>query len=258
MDRHLLHKNVVAAGQYRTRFWRDGFRLSHLRRRVILRPVLVPSRSGLDFDLIQLQIDGRLSAEHGDDNADAVLFRLDLLDRTGEARQRAVRDAENHRVRLLLADGSSCYRARRTGERKRKSVRGCIVGSDICVLNLMIVKKGEQEIPGLTDEASAKPRRLGPKRASHIRKLFGLTKEDDVRKFVVRRVFEHNGHKHNKAPKIQRLVTHRALCHKRARLAEKKAAMEKAREAAAEYKQRVEQMDKEKKTARLHKKPVKA
>ena len=164
----------------------------------------------------------------------------------------------NHRVRLLLADGSSCYRARRTGERKRKSVRGCIVGSDICVLNLMIVKKGEQEIPGLTDEASAKPRRLGPKRASHIRKLFGLTKEDDVRKFVVRRVFEHNGHKHNKAPKIQPLVTHRALCHKRARLAEKKAAMEKAREAAAEYKQRVEQMDKEKKTARLHKKPVKA
>ena len=137
-------------------------------------------------------------------------------------------------------------------------MRGCIVGSDICVLNLMTVKKGEQEIPGLTDEASAKPRRLGPKRASHIRKLFGLTKEDDVRKFVVRRVFEHNGHKHNKAPKIQRLVTHRVLCHKRARLAEKKAAMEKAREAAAEYKQRVEQMDKEKKTARLHKKPVKA
>ncbi|OAO17562.1 40S ribosomal protein S6 [Blastocystis sp. ATCC 50177/Nand II] len=87
----------------------------------------------------------------------------------------------NHRVRLLLADGMSCYRARRDGERKRKSVRGCIVGSDICVLNLMIVKKGEQEIPGLTDEASARPRRLGPKRANHIRKLFGLTKEDDVR-----------------------------------------------------------------------------
>ena len=44
----------------------------------------------------------------------------------------------------------------------------------------MIVKKGEKEIPGLTDEASAVPRRLGPKRASHIRKLFGLTKKDDV------------------------------------------------------------------------------
>jgi small subunit ribosomal protein S6e len=32
-----------------------------------------------------------------------------------------------HRVRLLLSKGHSCYRPRRTGERKRKSVRGCIV-----------------------------------------------------------------------------------------------------------------------------------
>ncbi len=31
------------------------------------------------------------------------------------------------RVRLLLSKGHSCYRPRRTGERKRKSVRGCIV-----------------------------------------------------------------------------------------------------------------------------------
>lgn len=28
------------------------------------------------------------------------------------------------RTRLLLADGHSCYRPRRTGERKRKSIRG--------------------------------------------------------------------------------------------------------------------------------------
>ena len=55
------------------------------------------------------------------------------------------------RVRLLLAAGSSCYRARRKGERKRKSVRGCIVGPDIRALSLAIVKKGEKEIPGLTD-----------------------------------------------------------------------------------------------------------
>ena len=31
------------------------------------------------------------------------------------------------------------------------------------------------------------PRRLGPKRASKIRKLFALAKEDDVRKYVIRR-----------------------------------------------------------------------
>merc|ERR1712042_83230 len=46
-------------------------------------------------------------------------------------------------------------------------------------------KKGEKEIPGLTD--STVPRRLGPKRASKIRKLFNLSKEDDVRQYVVRR-----------------------------------------------------------------------
>lgn len=90
-----------------------------------------------------------------------------------------------HRVRLLLADGHSCYRARRTGERKRKSVRGCIVGPDIAVLSLVIVKQGESDIPGLTDNVL--PKRLGPKRATKIRKFFNLSKEDDVRKYVVRR-----------------------------------------------------------------------
>ena len=42
-----------------------------------------------------------------------------------------------------------------------------------------------QEIPGLTDDT--KPRRLGPKRASKIRKLFMLSKEDDVRQYVIKR-----------------------------------------------------------------------
>lgn len=82
------------------------------------------------------------------------------------------------RVRLLLSDGHSCYRPRRTGERKRKSVRGCIVAMDLSVLALAIVKQGDEEIPGLTDVVH--PKRLGPKRATKIRKFFGLTKEDDV------------------------------------------------------------------------------
>lgn len=90
-----------------------------------------------------------------------------------------------YRVRLLLSAGHSCYRPRRTGERARKSVRGCIVGPDIAVLSLVIVKQGEGEIPGLTD--TVLPKRLGPKRATKIRKFFNLTKEDDVRKYVVRR-----------------------------------------------------------------------
>merc|ERR1712038_1197634 len=91
----------------------------------------------------------------------------------------------NGRVRLLLNKGHTCYRPRRDGERKRKSVRGCIVDGNLSVLNLAIVKKGEGEIPGLTDNTI--PRRLGPKRASKIRKLFNLAKEDDVCQYVIKR-----------------------------------------------------------------------
>ena len=83
------------------------------------------------------------------------------------------------RVRLLLSEGHSCYRPRRTGERKRKSVRGCIVAMDLSVLALSIVKQGDADIPGITDVVH--PKRLGPKRATKIRKFFGLTKDDDVR-----------------------------------------------------------------------------
>jgi len=51
------------------------------------------------------------------------------------------------RVRVLLSPGDSCFRGhgRRKGERRRKSVRGCIVSSDLSVLNLVIVKKGAEE-----------------------------------------------------------------------------------------------------------------
>merc|ERR1711862_767519 len=52
----------------------------------------------------------------------------------------------NHRVRLLLKKGSSCFRERRAGSRKRKSVRGCVVGPDLSVLMLVLLKKGEAEI----------------------------------------------------------------------------------------------------------------
>ena len=75
-----------------------------------------------------------------------------------------------YRVRLLLSKGQSCYRQRRQGERKRKSVRGCIVGPDMAALSLVVVKQGEQDLPGLTDDSV--PRRLGPKRANKIRKMF--------------------------------------------------------------------------------------
>lgn len=155
----------------------------------------------------------------------------------------------NGRVRLLLSKGHSCYRPRRDGERKRKSVRGCIVDANLSVLALVIVKKGEQEIPGLTDNNI--PRRLGPKRASKIRKLFNLTKQDDVRRFVVKRPIQKEGKKERlKAPKIQRLITPQTLQRKRHRVALKKRRCLARKEQAAEYAKLLAQRQKEAKTRR--------
>mmetsp|Transcript_26395 Transcript_26395/g.59220 ORF Transcript_26395/g.59220 Transcript_26395/m.59220 type:complete len:242 (-) Transcript_26395:223-948(-) len=139
----------------------------------------------------------------------------------------------NTRVRLLLQASSSCYRARRVGERKRKSVRGCIVASDLAVLNLVITKKGDSEIEGITDVTV--PKRLGPKRANKIRKLFNLTKEDDVKKFVIARTFEKKGKTVTKRPKIQRLVTPVVVRRKKAREVNAKKNLEKSKADAAIY-----------------------
>jgi len=142
-----------------------------------------------------------------------------------------------YRVKLLLSDGHSCYRPRRTGERKRKSVRGCIVGPDIAVLNLVIVKQGEGEIAGLTDNVL--PKRLGPKRATKIRKFFNLGKEDDVRKYVVRREVKsqkkENAKPYTKAPKIQRLVTPMRLQRRRHLNSLKRHRLDRQKEQKAEY-----------------------
>ena len=144
----------------------------------------------------------------------------------------------NGRVRLLMRRGDPCFRGygRRNGERRRKSVRGCIVSQDLATMNLVIVKQGESPIPGLTD--TEKPRMRGPKRASKIRKLFDLEKKDDVRKYVntYRREFEDKkGKKHSRAPKIQRLITPLVLQRKRARASAKKVKITDRKESAAAY-----------------------
>ena len=74
----------------------------------------------------------------------------------------------------------------------------------------LFFQTGETEIPGLTTDPV--PRRLGPKRASHLRKLFNLGKQDDVRQYVIKRPLPVKEGKEvkkptAKAPKIQRLVT---------------------------------------------------
>jgi ribosomal protein S6E (S10) len=155
----------------------------------------------------------------------------------------------NTRVRLLCKKGDKTYRARRAGERKRKSVRGCIVGHDIAVLNLVVTKIGDNPVPGLTDESV--PRRLGPKRANNIRKLFNLSKEDDVRPYVISRtVTTKKGVTIRKAPKIQRLVTPLTLQRKRAHRAAKLNSVLRNKADAAAYKKVVAQRLAEQKEAR--------
>merc|ERR1712100_842792 len=148
------------------------------------------------------------------------------------------------RVRLLLRKGSKCYRQRRTGEMKCKSVRGCIVAHDLSILNLVVVSKGPNEIPGLTDES--KPVRLGPKRATKIRKLFNLTDTEDVRKFVVRRTCTtKSGKEYTKAPRIQRLITPQQLHRKRHRVSLKRGRAEKNKKEQSAYLALVAQRAKE-------------
>merc|ERR1711879_484802 len=125
--------------------------------------------------------------------------------------------------------------------------RGCVMGPDLAVMSLVLVKKGADEIPGLTDDQ--KPRRLGPKRASNIRKLFGLEKKDDVRKFVVRRVVK-EGKKKTKAPKIQRLVTSSMLQRKRTFRNQVRTRMVLAKKVKQDYLKRLTEYRQEQKEAR--------
>merc|ERR1712113_930132 len=120
--------------------------------------------------------------------------------------------------------------------RKRKSVRGCIVSAELSVLSLVVVKKGEGEIPGLTD--SKRDRRLGPKRASKIRKLFQLGRQDDVRRYVVayRRKIERPGKKTKyKSPKIQRLITPKVISRRKRELILKRRRVMRGRAEAERY-----------------------
>jgi len=158
-----------------------------------------------------------------------------------------------NRVRLLLSSGHSCFRVRREGERRRKSVRGCIVSADLSVLNLVVVRKGAQEIAGLTDKVQ--PRRRGPKRFTRIRKLFHLQKNalvSEVKGLIRRKVEKKKAGKKPifKQPKIQRLVTPQRLQHRRQWLKEKRLRFENSRKAATTYNALISQRTKEQQAKR--------
>ena len=147
------------------------------------------------------------------------------------------------------------FRPRCSGERKRKSVRGCICGPDLAVLFLKVLEKGKAEVPGLTD--AERPRRLGPKRASHIRTAFALRKQDDVRKYVVVRKIEKKVKVGEEevdkvfytAPKIQRLITEKRLRRKKLNARSKKDNWAATKDAHVAYEKLLSKFLKEKKAA---------
>jgi len=155
----------------------------------------------------------------------------------------------NGRVRLLFRKRTTLYRPRRTGERKRKSARGCICGPDLAVIALKVLVKGDKDVEGLTD--SERPRRLGPKKVSAIRKAFVLRKKDDVRKYVVHRSIkrESDGKVFYKAPRIQRLVTDKRIRRKKLNLRHKKERWTAGKEAHIQYEKVLSKYLKEKKAA---------
>jgi len=144
------------------------------------------------------------------------------------------------RVRLLMKKGQSGYRPGRKGERKRKSVRGCMYNHAMSAVSGVIIRKGEADIPGLCEANADKNsfnKSLGPKRAAKIRALFNLEKDDDVTKFVIRKELAANDkHKaRSKAPKIQRLITPVRVQRKRAQRAAAVQRAHNAQEADSAY-----------------------
>jgi len=153
----------------------------------------------------------------------------------------------NGRVKILMKRNATLYRPRRTGERKRKSARGCICGPDLSVIALKVLVKGDGEVPGLTD--NQRPRRLGPKKVSSIRTAFALRKKDDVRRYVVRREIKREDKTFYKSPKIQRLVTEKRMRRKVVNSRNKKNFWKATKEAHQAYEKLLSKYLKEKKAA---------
>lgn len=90
-----------------------------------------------------------------------------------------------------------------------KSVEECIVYANLSILNLAIVKKKVKKARRifLEKDTTVSPQR-GPKRTSRMRKLFNLSREDDVCQDLVRKPLNQEGKKpRTKAPETQCHVT---------------------------------------------------
>jgi len=190
----------------------------------------------------------------GDDFKGYVLKITGGFDKQGFAMKQGV--LLNTRTRLLLDGRTGHYTPKRDGCRKRKSIRGCIVGTDMSCINLIVVKRGPADLAKLTEKAADKPSTRGPKRANHIRKVWGLKKKEDVRPYVVRRKIDGKNGKPDKykSPKIQRLITPQVRHNKARRITLKKRRHEKSVKEASDYAHLLTTLRDQKRSALLSKK----
>ncbi|KAH9385436.1 small subunit ribosomal protein S6e [Nematocida major] len=139
------------------------------------------------------------------------------------------------RVRLLLKKGDIGFRCTDKSLRRRKSVRGDVVSEQIGVLNLKVVKEGEHVFEGFNDIVNPLPK--GPKRATKIRKLFGLSSDViDLEEYVVGRTkVTKSGETKVVKPKIQRLITEKRIQRWEARISERIQRQKLGREKKAKY-----------------------
>lgn len=150
---------------------------------------------------------------------------------------------------MITTIAGSLFNPKRTGYRRRRSVRGCITGPDLGVISLKIMKKGDKEIEGCTDKDV--PSRLFKKRKNKIAAIFGLDKKkDDVCRYVARREIKRGDKTHYKAPKVQRLITEKRMRRKKLQKREKADRFKTSKESAAKYEKLISQYTKEKKASR--------
>lgn len=157
----------------------------------------------------------------------------------------------NSRVKLLLTRGSLGYRAHwgRSGMRKRKTVRGCIVGNDIRVLQLIVLHTPEEKASDLEALEAGVPRTLLPKRASTVRRLLHLSAGADVRKEMpkhksVLKSGKHKGKAHFSRVKVQRLITPVVRRRRDKKVVVKRARQERSATLRREYQHKVDRLAK--------------
>ena len=126
-------------------------------------------------DLIDKKIGGEFDGTIISELFEGYVFKITGgFDKDGFAMKNGI--LTQGRKRILLKKGCSLFRFKkgfhRNGVRERKLVRGCIVSSDIRILNIKVVKIGPNAIPGLSEDPL--PNRKGPKKANRILKDFGL------------------------------------------------------------------------------------